>query len=891
MEKKKYLDLKDFLRKNKTIPENEFTHTALGIPPDSFPGSYCINDDEQKLFYNLYNKHVFEDGKTAHLTEKHCEMAPILIDLDLRHEQHIKERQYTFDFLKKFILNYVCLLKTYLPNINEDYLKAFVLEKETPNFNSGKNVVKDGIHIMFPYIITEPKIQYLLRYLTINNPVILELFESINNINSADEVFDLCVIERNNWQMYGSCKPNNQTYKLTNIFHIKDNTIIECENDFSQLQLVKLLSIRNITSKYVINSAENADKINDDYENIPRAQQNKKKKRLTNKRKKSPLKKNTLECDEDLQFVKEVIKLLNERRADVYDLWIRLGWCLHNIDYRLLDAWEKFSKKSYKYVNDECEKEWRSMDNDGLGLGTLYMWCREDNLVKFNEISKTNLRKCMMDSLSLEANDIAKVVYHMFKHEFVCCSSRKNVWYQFKNHRWIEIDESIELRKRLSNEVKNEYMELRKKILDKSQQASMNGNQSEHKISEQDGDTVGKIIKKLSNTSFKKNVMSECSEMFHSFRFEEKLDSNLNIIGFENGIYDLDTLKFRDGLPEDFVSYTTKINYLDYDSEEEEDDENINNVKQFVSEVLPKKAVREYVLTLLGSFLTGRNLNEKFHIWTGCGGNGKSKLIELFENAFGNYCCKLPVSLLTQSRGRAEGATPALFATKGKRFACLQEPSKDEEINVGLMKELTGGDKIIARGLHKDPVEFKPQFKMVLTCNTLPNVSSDDRGTWRRISVVDFPSKFVDNPDPNEKYEFKIDDELDDKLKMWPEAFMFVLINYYRKYKTTGLKEPPEVKRHTEEYKSESDAFSSFIGEKLLEETSMSKGVELDDVYIVYQAWFRQAYGANNKCPSRKDVRVNMTKKFGNPKTSKLIWYGLSFREKNIIMEDDFDSS
>ena len=318
--------------------------------------------------------------------------------------------------------------------------------------------------------------------------------------------------------------------------------------------------------------------------------------------------------------------------------------------------------------------------------------------------------------------------------------------------------------------------------LSPGQQASMNGNQSEHKISEQDGDTVGKIIKKLSNTSFKKNVMSECSEMFHSFRFEEKLDSNLNIIGFENGIYDLDTLKFRDGLPEDFVSYTTKINYLDYDSEEEEDDENINNVKQFVSEVLPKKAVREYVLTLLGSFLTGRNLNEKFHIWTGCGGNGKSKLIELFENAFGNYCCKLPVSLLTQSRGRAEGATPALFATKGKRFACLQEPSKDEEINVGLMKELTGGDKIIARGLHKDPVEFKPQFKMVLTCNTLPNVSSDDRGTWRRISVVDFPSKFVDNPDPNEKYEFKIDDELDDKLKMWPEAFMFVLINYYRTY-------------------------------------------------------------------------------------------------------------
>ena len=36
------------------------------------------------------------------------------------------------------------------------------------------------------------------------------------------------------------------------------------------------------------------------------------------------------------------------------------------------------------------------------------------------------------------------------------------------------------------------------------------------------------------------------------------------------------------------------------------------------------------------------------------------------------------------------------------------------------MKELTGGDKIIARGLHKDSVEFKPQFKMVMTCNDKP---------------------------------------------------------------------------------------------------------------------------------------------------------------------------
>ena len=31
-----------------------------------------------------------------------------------------------------------------------------------------------------------------------------------------------------------------------------------------------------------------------------------------------------------------------------------------------------------------------------------------------------NLRKCMMDSLSQTPNDVARVVHHMYKHEFFC---------------------------------------------------------------------------------------------------------------------------------------------------------------------------------------------------------------------------------------------------------------------------------------------------------------------------------------------------------------------------------------------------------------------------------------------------------------------------------------
>ena len=102
---------------------------------------------------------------------------------------------------------------------------------------------------------------------------------------------------------------------------------------------------------------------------------------------------------------------------------------------------------------------------------------------------------------------------------------------------------------------------------------------------------------------------------------------------------------------------------------------------------------------------------------------------------------------------------------KGKRFLVFQEPEDDDKIHVGHMKELTGNDKISARALFKEPIEFYPQFKTILTCNKLPFIPSNDGGTWRRLRVLEFLSKFVDNPEaPNE---FKIDTKLKEKIKEW----------------------------------------------------------------------------------------------------------------------------
>ena len=271
-------------------------------------------------------------------------------------------------------------------------------------------------------------------------------------------------------------------------------------------------------------------------------------------------------------------------------------------------------------------------------------------------------------------------------------------------------------------------------------------------------------------------------------------------------------------------------------------------------------------------------------MWSGSGGNGKSKLIELFQKTFGDYTTTFPSSLLTKIRAAAETATPNLAAAKGKRFAVLQEPEKGEKLNIGLMKELTGGDKITARMLHKDPIEFYPQFKLVLTCNNKPEVTEIDDGTWRRIRNLEFRSRFVDTPDPNNTFEFPIDDELSRKMEHWPEAFMWILLEEYKIYKRKGIYEPASVKENTNEYKNNSDPCSQFFSERIKE--SKGESIHIDEAFTQFLEWFKSAYGSG-KTPTRKDLQASMKSKYtkSGSKHSGILFKNVSW--ENVGENDD----
>lgn len=843
----------------------EFTHTSIVKPS----GAFYVPCDAEEEFLRRY-KLAMAHGEELYMTERHRTVGPVVIDLDFRFESEGNiTRKYTQEHVDEIVKAYSKVIREYVA-CEEEPLKFCVMEKPYAVMDGANKCLKDGIHIIVPNIVTKPSVQYLIRQDVM--PRIEDILKPMGLKNPISDVVDEAVIQRNNWQMYGSKKPNCEAYKVTRIvIASEDGRLEDAALDSDDCQYVEILSIRNKYEESTV-KIEKAEQV----KLFEERQQQKTKKMSDARLNKVNDKKNT--CD-NLEFVEKLIDVLDGRRAETFESWIRVGWCLRNIDHRLLHKWIDFSRKSSKFMEGECEKLWNVMREDGLGIGSLHMWAKQDNKEAYDKMIEKDLFSLISNSSTKTHHDIAKVVHFLYKYEFACASIKHNYWFEFKNHRWVTCDSANTLRIRLSTEVVKKYLSASAFY---SNKASNEDDADERDRFTDKSKRLLEIANKLKDCPFKENILKECRDLFYIERFEEKLDSKCHLLGFENGVYDLEANEFREGRPEDYISFSTGVSFIEYEA----DHPYMKDVQGFLAKVFRKPDIRDYVMKVLSSFMNGNIREERFHIWTGVGANGKSKITELYESALGDYCCKFPITLLTQKRAASNAATSELARAKGKRFACLQEPSEDEKLNIGLMKELTGGDKIMARALFKEPIEFKPQFKMILTCNHLPNVPSDDGGTWRRIRVVEFTSRFKESPDPNNPDEFKADTDLSSKFADWKEHFMALLIRYYRLYKEEGVFEPEDVLQCTKEYQRNNDNCLEFIEQEV--EKDERSFISVNDLYAKFGYWSKD--NAPHFKPNKKVFSTAMSKTLNNKpvKLGKTAgWKGYRFKQEAMLNPDD----
>ena len=382
--------------------------------------------------------------------------------------------------------------------------------------------------------------------------------------------------------------------------------------------------------------------------------------------------------------------------------------------------------------------------------------------------------------------------------------------------------------------------------------------------------------------------MREAAEIFYDKHFFDKLDQNPYLLSCENGVVDFTPKQdggtvFRKGKPEDYLSLNTQVNYIPI----EKCDEKVQKeIEGFMHQLFPHPELYEYMWDHLGSTMLGTNQNQTFNIYTGEGRNGKSKLVDLMSMVLGDYKGTVPISLITQKRGSIGGVSPEIAQLMGKRYAVMQEPTKGDKINEGIMKEITGGDPITGRLLFKDSITFVPQFKLCVCTNNLFDINSNDNGTWRRIRVCPYQSLFTEKPFTEISktecaHQFVVDKKIDkEKFPRWKETFLSMLVD--RVTKTGGdVKDCQIVMVASNEYRDDQNSLAQFANELL--EVEEEGALKWSGIWETMKKWWIEN-GKGIK-PKSKDLKKFLDRKYGKRKNDGF-WHGVRIKDFDHVDSD-----
>lgn len=216
---------------------------------------------------------------------------------------------------------------------------------------------------------------------------------------------------------------------------------------------------------------------------------------------------------------------------------------------------------------------------------------------------------------------------------------------------------------------------------------------------------------------------------------------------FENGIYNVNTGRFRDAEPEDYI---TTYNHITFNKSNANKKETTKQYFDFISG--GNEELKTLLWEVLGAILSPTSLYKKFFLLFGPTDTGKSLYGSLAEHLVGlNNCSHIALERL--------GDKYSVYRLYGKMLNTSLDNSAVELKNLGVLKRLTSGgrDYIEAEGKYAGFCKIRPdRIKLLFASNSLPHISiKEDSGSIRnRMLIIPFLNqvpKNQQNPDLLEK--------------------------------------------------------------------------------------------------------------------------------------------
>jgi len=340
------------------------------------------------------------------------------------------------------------------------------------------------------------------------------------------------------------------------------------------------------------------------------------------------------------------------------------------------------------------------------------------------------------------------------------------------------------------------------------------------------------------------------------------IDADAMLVGFDQArqVADLRSGKVRPAATDDFITKSLNV------SEVGESSKAVRWLA-FLDQVFDQdKELIDWLHRWCGYLITGETCEQFLIFCFGLGANGKSIFAETLKHIVGDYARAISVETLCESKRQAGGASPDLADLVGARLAMTTETEEGRALAETLVKSLVSGDSISARPLYGSPIQFAPQFKLLMLGNHRPVIRGTDHGIWRRIMLVPFNRTFS----PSER-----DPQLLDKLKEESPHILAWIIEGCLKWQKNHLTDVPRIVREqTDSYRAEQDVIGQWLIE-CTEPAHASIETSANELYESYKPWaVTNGFGVMNRATLGRRLSERGYRKRAT--NGKVLWGGVA---------------
>lgn len=491
-----------------------------------------------------------------------------------------------------------------------------------------------------------------------------------------------------------------------------------------------------------------------------------------------------------------------------WDQWFQIAGILKYNGYTI-EVWNAFCAMSASNNPTYSISEWNGIKNTTpMSIFGLQSIAKEINPTEYKEwLIRHNVYFIKADELD-DPFKVANAISKTLKETLVLCNEN---WYMLTDaNLWRQQKEPSYY---ITNEVRKYIDESNKQLVIKI--AKTEGEQKDKLV--EMSKLYLKSYKTISSSGFLNVLTKYLKTVLNDLTFADKLDATAGVLAFQNGIMDLKTKQFRQGiLASDLITQTIPHDYAPCDPIK------MQYIKDVLIKILNNNVEHmEYYASLIGfSFIGSPHLEKSIYFCvdktlTASGDNGKTFFKDILNELMPNYVYKTKGTLIEEGNTKVH---KQLAMLKGKRLVWLDELSK-KKLNAEIMKEIGDGLKIENEVMFGTSEILDIMFKMWILTNNIPTIDAKDTAVFNRYKHLSYGSHFDRTgtrlTENAEKLEFIADTSLGDKIKAdyKNEIFNFV-IDYANKYYKSGIPPiPQQFKNDAKETQASNDEFGKWFSE------------------------------------------------------------------------------